>query len=178
MSGPRLLSQRIAEGDGIAIIAQIDTVEAARAAEQHGAKGVALQRPLDGIRDATSLPLLWLGHGAPADADALALRPSDVEADLRLETVVEVRDADELEEALERLDPGIFLLVGRVDDELDPLDAVLELLADVPAGKLAIARCDASTRDDVLTLERAGVDAVLVLAGRVADLVGHAPVDV
>lgn len=178
MSGPRLLSQRIAEGDGIAIIAEVETADAARAAEEQGAKGVALARPLDGIRAATSLPLLWLGPGAPAEADARVLRPSDDDVDSTWETVVELRDGEELEKALERLDPGIFLLAGRADDELDALDAVLELLPDVPAGKLAIARCDASTREDVLALERAGVDAVLVPVARVADLVGHAPVDV
>jgi hypothetical protein len=177
--GPRLLSQRISEGDGIAIVAQVDTAEAARLAEEQGAKAVAAARAVPGIREATSLPLLWLGSAAPTEADARALRPSDDDGDASLETVAEVRDAEELEEALARLDPGIFLLVGEVeDDEADPLDAVLELLPDVPAGKLAIARCAAATRDDVLALERAGVDAVLVPAGDVAALVGHAPVDV
>jgi hypothetical protein len=37
---------------------------------------------------------------------------------------------------------------------------------------------DVSTRDEVLALERAGMDAVLVPADRVADLVGDAPVEV
>ena len=43
---------------------------------------------------------------------------------------------------------------------------MLELLPDVPAGKLAIARVDVATRDEVLALERAGIDAVLVSDGR------------
>ena len=61
----------------------------------------------------------------------------------------------------------------------DLLDAVLELLPDVPAGKLAIARVDVSSREEVLALERAGIDAVLVLArGDVAGLVGHRPLEV
>jgi len=55
---------------------------------------------------------------------------------------------------------------------------VLELLPDVPAGKLAIAGVDVSSRDEVLALERAGIDAVLVSGGRVTDLVGHQPLDV
>jgi hypothetical protein len=42
----------------------------------------------------------------------------------------------------------------------------------VPAGKLAIAEAPAATREDVLALERAGIDGVLVDAVDVADLVG------
>jgi indole-3-glycerol phosphate synthase len=91
---------------------------------------------------------------------------------------VTVRDPDELEEALEELDPEIFLLWAEEGGDLDPLDAVLELLPDVPAGKLAIAQVGAASRAEVLALERAGMDAVLVPGGHVADLVGHAPVDV
>ena len=93
---------------------------------------------------------------------------------------MDVRDEEELEEALEELDPEIFLLSALgADDDADPLDAVLELLPDVPAGKLAIARVDVSTREEVLALERAGIDAVLVAAqGEVASLVGHRPLEV
>jgi indole-3-glycerol phosphate synthase len=42
---------------------------------------------------------------------------------------------------------------------------LLELLPDVPAGKLAIAELASASRDEVLELERAGVDAVLVTGG-------------
>jgi indole-3-glycerol phosphate synthase len=52
---------------------------------------------------------------------------------------------------------------------------VLELLPDVPAGKLAIADVRVATREDVLALERAGIDAVLVPPGHVGDLVGGLP---
>jgi indole-3-glycerol phosphate synthase len=175
--GSRHFSQRIAEGDGIAIIVRVDDAEAARAAEEQGAKALAVARAIDGIRDATSLPLLWLGHGSPSDADACAMRPGD-HPHHEVETVVTVRDADELEEALEELDPEVVLLWAEEDGDLDPLDAVLELLPDVPAGKLAIAQVGVASRDEVLALERAGMDAVLVPGGHVADLVGHAPVDV
>ncbi len=93
-----------------------------------------------------------------------------------LEHVVDVRDEEELEHALEELDPEIFLLSGRnTDDGDDPLETVLELLPDVPAGKLAIAHVDAASRADVLALERAGIDAVLVETGLVEDLVGEHP---
>ena len=179
MPGSRHLSQRISEGDGIAIIVHVEDADGARAAEQQGAKAVAIARAIDGIRTATTLPLLWIGDGAPTDADAFTLRPDDEPSHSRLEAVAEVRDGEELEEALERFDPEIFLLAAQPeDDELDPVDAVLELLPDVPAGKLAIAHVDVATREEVLVLERAGIDAVLVPGGHVSELVGHAPVDV
>jgi Indole-3-glycerol phosphate synthase len=175
----RKLSQRISEGDGIAIIVCVDDAGAARDAEREGAKALAVERAIDGIRDATTLPLLWIGRGAPLDADAYTTRPEDGHDHGSLEVVVDVRDEEELELALERLDPEIFLLSAKeIDDEVDPLDAVLELLPDVPAGKLAIARVDVTSRDEVLALERAGIDAVLVPGGHVTDLVGHRPFDV
>jgi hypothetical protein len=177
--GSRRLSQRISEGDGIAIIVCVDDAGAARDAEQQGAKALAVRAPIDGIRDATTLPLLWVGSGAPRDADAVTIRPEDEPHDDALEPVVDVRDEEELELALERLDPEIFLLSARgIDDDEDPLDAVLELLPDVPAGKLAIADLDVVSRDEVLALERAGIDAVLIAAGHVRELVGHRPPDV
>jgi GNAT superfamily N-acetyltransferase len=177
--GSRRLSQRISEGDGIAIIARVEDADAARNAERQGAKAVAVAARIDGIREATTLPLLWLDREQPpADADAVRIRPED-DADHDLEAVVDVRDDEELELALERLDPEIFLLRARkIDKDVDPLDAVLELLPDVPAGKLAIAEVEVDSRDEVLALERAGIDAVLVRRGRVADLVGHEPLDV
>jgi hypothetical protein len=177
LGGSRHFSQRIAEGDGIAIIVRVHDADAARDAEAQGAKAVAVEHAIDGIRAATTLPLLWLGHGKPHDADASTVHPG-AEPHLGVEAVAFVRDAEELEDALEELDPEIFLLCADDDGEDDPLDAVLELLPDVPAGKLAIAQVPVASRDEVVALERAGMDAVLVPGGRVAELVGHAPVDV
>ena len=178
MPGSRRLSQRISEGDGIAIIARVRDVESARAAEEQGAKALALDGPLAGIRESTSLPLLWVGGGRPVDADAVAVRPGDDEA-AELETVFHVRDEDELEAVLEEHDPEIFLLAADADDDVDdPLGSVLELLPDVPAGKLAIADVAVATRDEVVALERAGFDAVLAPAGQVEALVGAEPPDV
>jgi hypothetical protein len=174
--GSRRLSQRISEGDGIAIIVRVSDADGARAAEEQGAKALAIDRVIDGIRRASSLPLLWTGASLAVDADAVQLRPEDEIRQPELETVVEVREEEELEEALEQLDPEIFLLSPRdADDDEDPLDKVLELLPDVPAGKLAIAELDGATRDEVLALERAGVDAVLVAAARISELVGLRP---
>ena len=177
--GSRRFSQRISEGDGIAIIARVEDAGAARDAERQGAKAIAVASRIDGIRDATTLPLLWLGRDMPADADAIAVRPDEETTHEHLETVVDVRDDEELELALERLDPEIFLLCSReIDEDADPLDAVLELLPDVPAGKLAIAEVNVDSRDEVLALERAGIDAVLVPSGQISHLVGHRPLDV
>ena len=87
--------------------------------------------------------------------------------------MIDVRDEEELELVLERVDPEIVLLSPReAEDDEEALDRVLELLPDVPAGKLAIAELGATTRDEVVSLERAGIDAVLVAGGDVADLVG------
>jgi hypothetical protein len=180
VTASRRLSHRISEGDGIAIIVHVGDVAAARAAEDDGAKALALVGPIAGIREATSLPLLWVGGGEPVDADALAVRPGDGDAgDAELETVVDVRDEEELERALEELDPEIFLISAQeAGDGDDPVESVLELLPDVPAGKLAIADVAVANRDEVMALERAGFDAVLVPAGRVRDLVGSGPPDV
>lgn len=178
MPGSRQLSHRISEGDGIAIIVCVDDADAARDAEGQGAKAIAVSAAIAGLRDATSLPVLWIGGGDPVGVDAVAIRPED-DGDHRLETVVDVRDEAELALALDRLDPEIFLLTAHeIDSDVDPLDAVLELLPDVPAGKLAIAQVDVESRDEVLALERAGIDAVLVRSGDVSSLVGHQPVDV
>jgi hypothetical protein len=176
--GSRRLSQRISEGDGIAIIVCVSDADGARNAEQQGAKAIAVYNAIDGIRAATTLPLLWIGAGTPSEADAVRIRPEEDGVD-HLEVVVDVRDDEELELALERLDPEIFLLSSQeIDEEADALDAVLELLPDVPAGKLAIAQVDVSDRDEVLALERAGIDAVLVPARHIGDLVGYQPFDV
>ncbi len=87
-----------------------------------------------------------------------------------------MRDEEELEEALERVDPEIFLLSpAERGGRRDALEVVLDLLAAVPAGKLAIADLALTTRDEVLELERAGCDAVIVHGAEVSPLVGGPP---
>jgi hypothetical protein len=170
--GSRRLSQWISEGDGIAIIVRVGDLESARSAELQGAKALAIDHAIDGIRAETTLPLLWVGSGGAVDADAVVITPDGHPAG-ELETVVEVADDDEIETVLEQLDPEIFLLCPRDEDEHDdPLEPVLDLLPDVPAGKLAIAEADIETRDEALVLERAGFDAVLVSAAHAAAVIG------
>jgi indole-3-glycerol phosphate synthase len=194
----RRFSQAISEGDGISVIAAVDDVDAVRTAEAAGAEGVLVRSRLDGVREATSLPVLHRGATTPreaseAGADACVLVAERIADDgaqlaelhaealeLGLDCVVEVRDDEELEEALERIDPEILLLSAPDADpgSEEALDYVLELLPDVPAGKLAIADVAASSREQVLALERAGVDAVIVTARNVGELVGGQPPEV
>jgi indole-3-glycerol phosphate synthase len=192
LTGTRRFSEAISEGDGISLIVEVADPEDARTAERQGAEGILVRGRLEGVREATTLPILWAGDGAPSaareagadacvsrfaeDDDAAEARYSEATA-LGLDCVVAVSNEDELEIALERLDPEILLLAGRGgnhDDE-DPLEQVLDLLPDVPAGKLAVADVPISGREAVVALERAGMDAVIVGAGNVAELVGGAP---
>jgi indole-3-glycerol phosphate synthase len=140
-----------------------------------------------------ALPLLAYGPApeeaaeSAAAAVVLAIEDEDDEAlhgladrclDLGLEVVVRIRDDEELERVLEHLDPEIVLLSAeRAVTEQAALDRLLELLPDVPAGKLAIAELADASREDVEELERAGVDAVLV-TGDVGALVGDGVPDV
>ena len=186
MNRGRRFSQAISEGDGISVVAEVDGPEAAQRAEREGAEGVLVQGSRAGelaaIRDAVSLPILfhWNGEGAErlGGADACIVDAeawSEGRLGEEFELVLLVRDEEQLEEALEKFDPELFVLAGRNDD---PLEGVLDLLPDVPAGKLAIADLPATTRADVDELERAGVDAVIVRAGNIADLIGETPPEV
>jgi hypothetical protein len=182
------LSQAIAEGDGISVLVEIRDGDAARAAEAGGAEGLVVRAVFDAT---TELPLLAYGplpENAAGSADAVVLTPGDEDEafvgnverchELGIEVVVRVRDDDELARALEQVDPEILLLTAEgAGDEQAPLDRLLELLRDVPAGKLAIAELADASREDVEELERAGVDAVLV-AGDAAPLVGDGVPDV
>jgi hypothetical protein len=184
-SGHRRLSQAISEGDGISVIAIVVDAADARLAGAAGAEAVAVEREVAGVREATALPVLALGNGlADADAALIVFEQLDEELEAQhqeiqsrgLECVVDVRNDEELEEALDRIDPEIFLISPReAEDDDEPLERVLELLPDVPAGKLAIAELRDADRETVVALERAGFDAVLVASANVAELVGSEP---
>jgi indole-3-glycerol phosphate synthase len=192
----RRFSHAIAEGDGISVVAAVEDPDAARAAEEQRAEALVVRGDPAAVREASSLPILWRADvpleraSAAADAYLLVFDALDEDdgrleelhsqaVELGLDCAVEVRDEDELEQALERVDPEIFLLspAEREEDET-PLEVVLELLAAVPAGKLAIADLELTTRDEVLELERAGCDAVIVRGSAVAALVGGPPPEV
>jgi indole-3-glycerol phosphate synthase len=188
----RRFSQAISEGDGISVLVDVHDDASARAAEEQGAEALVVRGPLGSVRDATELPVLWCAPGsareardAGADAYLVIVENHDDEdgtleqtygdaVALGLDCVVEVRSEEELELALERVDPEILLLSAKGEEGGDDALAwALELLPDVPVGKLAIAEAPVRRRDEVVELERAGVDAVIVGARDVAGLVGH-----
>ena len=197
VTGPRRFSQAISEGDGISIIADVREPEAARLAESDGAEGLlvysGLEDQLLGIREAVSVPILFHWDGEVADrltgADACIVDFSawsggaggdlgeqpHLELDDHFELAMRVENEEQLEDALESFDPELFVLAGKDDRALE---RVLELLPDVPAGKLVIAELPATTRADVEDLERAGMDAVIVRTGNVAELAGEPPPEV
>jgi indole-3-glycerol phosphate synthase len=189
-------SHAIAEGDGISVIAAVEDPDSARAAEEQRAEALVVRSDPTAVRSATSLPILWRAAvsleqaSTAADAVMLVFDTLD-EDDGRLETLheralelgldcaVEVRNEEELEQALDRIDPEIFLL-SPIEAEGDEtaLDVVLDLLAAVPAGKLAIADLPLTTRDEIAELERAGMDAVIVQQRDVSLLTGGPPPEV
>lgn len=180
-------SEAISEGDGISVIPllQGEVASLAALAEEVGAEAVAVRaEDVPAVRARTGLPILARGGDpeavASAGADAVIVRYEDASDDGRLEALyaaaydlgldfaVEVREEEALEEALERIDPEIVLISEReLEDEDEDLELTLDLLADVPAGKLVVSEARVGSRDQVLALERAGVDAILVhgLAG-------------
>jgi 2-methylisocitrate lyase-like PEP mutase family enzyme len=182
MRGARRFSQAISEGDGISLLADVTEADAARAAESLGAEGIVVRGEVSGVLDATGLPIL--AYGEPGDvADARVILVEGLEdengelertyaaaIEAGLDCVVAVLDEDQLQIALERLDPEIFLLRAPGGQGLEH---VLGLLPDVPAGKLAIAELEVTHRKEVEELERAGVDAVIVPAAALAAFVGE-----
>jgi indole-3-glycerol phosphate synthase len=186
----RRFSQAIAEGDGISLIPLLrGSAEAlSGCAQAAGAEALAVDTvsELHTLRGGTELPLLLRGAvvdveslraAREAGADACILVWSRLDDDelgllvgeadeLGLDWGVEVRDEEELEEALERLDPEILVLRGGdAGEDGDDLELTLELLPDVPAGKLVVSDARVTTREEVLDLEQAGVDAVLLAGG-------------
>ena len=179
------LSQAIAEGDGISIIVEVQDSPGARAAASQGADGLAAGVGIHAVRASSQLPLLALGSlfdASGVHADAIAIRPDLPlweEAHAHdLECVVRVSSPEAIAYALDRLDPQVFLLAADPDSDEDPLAIVLELLHDVPAGKLAIAELHDASAADVAELERSGMDAVLVVTDDVAALAGSETPDV
>jgi indole-3-glycerol phosphate synthase len=190
-------SHAIAEGDGISVIVAVEDPDAARAAEEQRAEALVVRNDPTAVRGATTLPILWRAAAvsleqASATADAVMLVFDTLEEDdgrletqygraleLGLDCAVEVRNEEELEQALDRIDPEIFLLSPlEAEGDETALEVVLDLLAAVPAGKLAIADLPLTTRDEVAELERAGMDAVIVQQRDVSLLAGGPPPEV
>ena len=192
MTGRRSFSHAIAEGDGISVIASVDDPDSARSAEEQRAEALLVRADPRPIREASSLPILWRAE-APLDdavehADAVLISFDDEgrfeelharAVALGLDCAVEVGNEEDLEQVLERIDPEIFLLSpSDGDDDETPLELVLDLLAAVPAGKLAIADLPVVTPRETLELEQAGCDAVIATSRNIEALAGDVPPDV
>jgi indole-3-glycerol phosphate synthase len=180
-------SQAISEGDGISVIPALegDVAELAALAEEAGAEAIAVSpRGAGTARASTSLPLVVDGLRDPRDVDGLIQAGIDgcifvydedagegallndlypaVDA-LAIDCAIEVRDTEDLAEILERFDPEIVVCASAHPSDEDELEHVLDLMVDVPAGKLVVARPRRPIdREEIVALERAGVDATLV----------------
>lgn len=197
MSAPTRFSQAISEGDGIALIARVESEGDALRAASDGADALLVrggrQDVLDAIREATSLPVLFhwdREHGdqlAGADACVVDARGDRDREWLHHvhervgdshEIALRIGDEEHLELALEEFDPEIVILAAEHMNGEEGIEEVLDLLPDVPAGKLAIAEVGVSAREDVAALERAGIDGLIVEAARVGALAGDEPPEV
>jgi indole-3-glycerol phosphate synthase len=185
----RRFSQAISEGDGISLVPAVsgDVAALAAAAEEAGAEAIAVRSRADAevARAAASIPVLVREPVRGADevteirrigADAFICVFDDLgdkeglledlqehATELDLDCALDVADEEELERALERMDPDV-VLISRLDGASVEagLERALDLLPDVPAGKLVVAETGEVSREQVLALERAGVDAVIV----------------
>jgi hypothetical protein len=180
------LSQAIAEGDGISFIVEVEDAASAASAESQGADGLAaVGGGVNAVRVTSQLPFLHLGRmfdASGADAEAVVIKPDlamwDEAHALGLECVVRISEPEDIEKAMRWFDPEVFLLTVPEEADDDPLTVVLELLHDVPAGKLAIAELRDATPDEVSELERSGMDAVLVSHAGLGELVQAGPPEV
>lgn len=181
--------QAISEGDGISLIPLLEGEPGALRAEGGlVAEAVAVSRPELARRanEATELPVL-LRRPLSTSADLDTLDPQlrsvacallsaasdqleqlyDLAIASGYDCAVEIRDERELESALERLDPDILLLSVEGGEGIED---TVDLLASIPAGKLVIAAVSRLDREELAGLERAGVDAVLVIESALSGL--------
>ncbi len=187
-------SQAISEGDGISVVPALsgDVGSLAAAAEEAGAEAIAvatlghaeLAQPAAGLPVLVREPVEDVGRLhrlSELGVDAFVIRYDDLAGagerleelhaealELDVDCALDVEDEDQLEEALQRVDPDIvFISLRDGGDDEEELERALDLLPDVPAGKLVVVETNAVSREQVLALERAGVDALVVrnLAG-------------
>ena len=138
---------------------------------------------LRAARAASSLPILrkdfvvdpyQVVESAVAGADAIllivaalpdrALAALHQQArELDLDVLAEVHDDEEPERALEGIAPDLIGINNRnLADFTVDVERTYELLVDVPAGKTVVSESGFHSHEQLLELERVGVDAVLV----------------
>ena len=175
-------SQAISEGDGISVIPVLagDVEALAAQAEEAGAEAIMVDSAdVRRARGRSALPIVArdgdpravsaaggdafvVAYEGASEGDGLE-RLAALARELDLDFAVDVREEDELEDVLERVDPDIVLISEReLGEDEEDLERTLDLLADVPAGKLVVSDARIESREQVLALERAGVDAILV----------------
>lgn len=82
--------------------------------------------------------------------------------DLDLDCVVEVHNEEELERAL-AIDAEVIGINNRnLDTGVVDVATTYDLITDVPAGKTVVSESGISRRDELVELERVGVDAALI----------------
>ncbi|KHE93228.1 Indole-3-glycerol phosphate synthase [Candidatus Brocadiaceae bacterium S225] len=82
--------------------------------------------------------------------------------ELGMECLVEVHDNDELEKVLETESTIIGINNRNLDTFETNLDTTLQLRHRIPEGKIVVSESGIKTRADVLMLEEAGIDAILI----------------
>ncbi|MBO9533681.1 MAG: indole-3-glycerol phosphate synthase TrpC [Solirubrobacteraceae bacterium] len=99
-----------------------------------------------------------------AALEPLALAELHAQArELDLDVLVEVHGPEELEAALEVMDPDIIGINNRdLTDMTVDIARTHDLLVDVPAGKTVVAESGFYHREQIDELERVGCDAVLI----------------
>ncbi len=133
-------------------------------------------------RESCSLPILrkdfvvdryQLLEAAVSGADAVLLiagvlddeqlRSFQAEAiELDLDCLVEVHDAAELDRTLGTGAEVIGINNRNLDSGVVDVGTTYELITDVPAGKIVVSESGISTREEMIELERVGVDAALI----------------
>ena len=79
-----------------------------------------------------------------------------------MECLVEVHDNEELEKVLETEAAIIGINNRNLDTFETNLETTLQLCHRVPEGKIIVSESGIKTRADVLILEEAGIDAILI----------------
>jgi Indole-3-glycerol phosphate synthase len=104
-------------------------------------------------------------------ADERCIEMQAVAAHLGLDVVVEVAGEEDLEHVLDLLDPDSFLIQNLRGDSPEPdFEHTFSLIEEVPAGKVVLSEGGIRSRDEVVALEMAGVDAVVLGGDRVYKL--------
>jgi hypothetical protein len=170
--------------------------DAAAAAERGGAEGVVLHLNIPEFRDATGLPILWRVDASPprrstgpdARSDRCRVLEDDAEhVERRWNEAHDDRPrvrrrGARLRRARARhgaARPGDLLLSPQeAGNDEDPLDNVLDLLADVRPGSSRSPTSRSRRRTRSQSSSAPGVDAVIVASQNLAGLVRAAPPEV